>query len=343
MGKTERLFYLDFIRAISVIFIVVYHFNCSLGGHSIDGKEISLSLIPNGDLGHVGVSLFLIISGAALMYTYQADFSFINYIKKRFMTIYPMFWTAYTIAFLYFFYLYGSIDHVQKWTFILTIFGIDGYLQRAIPNFYILGEWFLGCIILLYLCFPILKKFIIRYPKLLIIFVGAIYFIVVENYTFKIPLQANLLTRLPEFLFGMYFILYFKKVNIYQFVGALSVSMFLLFKVLNINSMYKVTIVGISLFFVLTFIGQNINLQKIKRPFILISKYSYAIFLVHHVIIEQMLIRFNSRKITHTESYLLFLIICILITIISAYLYKISTELSRYLKEIQLVNHSISQ
>jgi len=341
LGKVERVFYLDFIRAISIIFIVIVHFDASLVGHSIDVRLLSLGYIPIGTLARIGVSLFFIISGAALMYTYQNDFSIKNYFKKRFIAIYPMFWTAYTIALLYLFYTFYGINHlVPKWTFLLTIFGMDGYLLYSIPNFYILGEWFLGCIILFYVCFPILRKLLIKYPKLLIICVSIVYIVVVEKYVFKMQIDRNLLTKLPEFLFGMCFILYIKRVNVYEFVGALCISTFMIFKALNIHPMYKITIIGISSFIVLTFIGQHIKLEKIKEPFTLISKYSYAIFLVHHVVIEQMLIRFNGKKITPTESYCLFIIVCIFIAIISVCVYKISNKVSRYIKEIHLTNHS---
>lgn len=344
MGKTERIFYLDFVRAISIIFIVIYHFNCSLVGHYIDVHEILFRIYPNGDLGQIGVSLFFIISGAALMYTYRNDFSIKKFFRKRFIALYPMFWTAYAIAFLYLFYVNCSINHsAPKWTLILTILGLDGYLLYAIPNFYILGEWFLGCIILFYFCFPILRKLLIKYPKSLITFISIVYIVVVEKYIFKVEFDRNVLTRLPEFLFGMYLIQYLKKINVYQFIGALFISGFMFFKVLNILQMYKITIIGISLFIVLAFIGQHVKLEKFKEPFVLISKYSYAIFLVHHVIIEQLLIRFNGEKITSIEAYCLFIITCVFIAIISVCLYKISNKIIRYVKETHITNHLIPQ
>ena len=333
MSKRERIFYLDFIRAISIIFIVIFHFNCSLYGHSITGYEILFKTYANGDLGQIGVSLFFIISGASLMYTYQNAFSIKQYFKKRFIALYPMFWTAYAIAFLYLFYINCSINNlIPKWRFILTILGMDGYTLYAIPNFYILGEWFLGCIIILYFCFPILRKFTIEHPKLLISIISIIYIVVVEKYTFNMEIDRNVLTRVPEFLFGMYFIQYFKKINMYQFIGALCISTFMFIKVVNIPQMYIITIIGISLFIVLAFIGQNVESGQLKRMVVSISKYSYAIFLVHHIIIEQMLARFNGKEITFIESYCLFIITCIVIAIISIGIYKLYKGIIGHLK-----------
>jgi len=316
-----------------MIFIVVFHFDCSLVSHSIDGHAISLGLVPIGALGQTGVSLFFIISGAALMHTYQNKFTINNYVQKRFISIYPMFWTAYCTAFLYLFYINRSINHsAHKWTFILTVMGLDGYLLYRIPDFYILGEWFLGCIVLLYLCFPLLRIFTIQSPKVLIIMICIVCIIVIEKNPFSIAIDRNVLTVLPIFLFGMYFIRYIKITNIYLCAAALCMYVLILFCKVNVHPMYKVTIFSISVFIVLAFIGQHIDrVRMILKPTEVISKYSYAIFLTHHVIIEQMLTRFNYTKITSTESYCLFVIVCIVISITSVCLYKISSNLSRYL------------
>lgn len=66
--KRPRLFYLDLVRALAAIIIVITHFNNPyMIGHSVFAYE------PFGIyIGGLGVSLFLIISGAALMYTYWA-------------------------------------------------------------------------------------------------------------------------------------------------------------------------------------------------------------------------------------------------------------------------------
>ncbi|MEK5399577.1 acyltransferase family protein [Paenibacillus sp. FSL K6-2859] len=342
--KKERLFYLDFIRALSVLSIVIFHFNASLGSRSIGVIRIFFDTYANGNLGRIGVSLFFIISGAALMYTYKNDFIIKRYFKKRFSSIYPIFWTAYAIVLLYYFYKYYALNpfspQVPKWTFALSIIGMDGYLVALIPNYYMIGEWFLGCIILLYICFPFLRIFLVKYPKTLILCTLIVYFTVVQNYVFKIQIDYNILTRLPEFIFGMCFVLFVRKVNIYHFIISSLILIFLFIIKIDIPYMYIITITGISSFFVLAYIGQFISMEKIKKPFIIISKYSFAIFLVHHVIIEQVLERFTGRIITPIETYSLFLINCIILAIISFYLYKFSNHLSTFLKRYFSIAHS---
>lgn len=332
--RKERILYLDFIRAISIVAIVVFHFNTSMFSHGINSAFILFQNYKNGNLGNIGVSLFFIISGAALMYSYRDNFSIKTFLAKRFMSIYPMFWMAYAIAFLYLFYFNKTIEHgVPNINFILTLIGMDGYLLYRIPSYYLLGEWFLGCIILLYLCFPLLRKLMINKPIVLLISICVFYIAIVQTYPFKMDIDRNFITRIPDLLVGMYFIQYIKKVRFYQFIAALSISSLLLFVEININQMYKITIIGISLFFVLVYIIQHIKLGIINNLFFVVSKYSYSIFLTHHVIMSQLLLRFKGVTLTSIESYCLFLITCIVIFVVSVYLYKITDKLIVNLKD----------
>lgn len=330
--KKERLFYLDFIRALSMIMIVVFHFNVSLGGHHVGIIKIFPDTYTNTNLGRIGVSLFFIISGVALMFSYQNVLSIKTYFKKRFIAIYPMFWIAYAAVFLYYFYKYYTINPFSppaaKWTFVLSIIGMDGYYVSQIPNYYLVGEWFLGCIIFIYLLFPVLRILMIKYPVILGIATIIYYFCVVNLYPFSTPIDMNFLARLPEFLFGMYFVQYIKKVNIYTFAAAMIINIFFFVKPIPILYMYNITITGISLFFALTFIGQYMKNQKVNAIFSTISKYSFVVFLIHHVTMEQIVDRFTNKVTTPVETYCLFLITCIFIAIISRLLFRVNGKLS---------------
>lgn len=334
--KRERLFYLDFIRALSVIFIIIFHFNCHLRFERVITKGI-FPIISEHYFSTVGVSLFIIISGAALMYTYQDKLIMKDFVVKRFFSIYPIFWTAYVLAFLYKFYINRVITGVPKWRFIFTVFGVDGYLSiHNIPNFYIVGEWFLGFIILFYLIFPFLRKYTIKKPKILAIATCITYVIVLGLFAngFKIDLYTNILGRLPEFLFGMYFVYYIKNVNVYLFIGALCIIMLNISDTLIINTMLKITVMGMSAFIVLAYIGQHMRIQKIKGIFCFVSKYSFAGILGNQLLMWAVMKHFTGYKVTRLGSYCLFIIVCIVITIVAVNLNKISNKFSRYLKEI---------
>lgn len=329
--RKDRLFYLDFIRAISAVLIVIFHFNTTMASREISVDFYFLQNYANGNSGYAGVSLFFVISGAALMYTYKDSFNFADFFKKRFLSLYPMFWIAYFFAFIFLFYVNGTIKHsVPNLNFLLTVIGMDGYLHYALPTYYILGEWFLGCIILLYLCFPILRILVIRFPKTLFISVFVLYILSVKFYNFEMHMDRNFFMRIPDLLIGMYFVQYIKKVKHYQFLIALVVSLIMLFIRIEIALMFKITIIGASLFLVFAYVASFIKSDKVIRPFSILSKYSYAIFLVHHVIFAQLMNKFKGMALTNVEVLCLFIISVLILAFLSMYLYKISGIVTRY-------------
>ena len=291
--KKERLFYLDFIRAIAVIIILLTHYNARFTEWymlpAMPEKAI-LGLYPfNLYIGDLGVSLFFIISGAALMYVYQKKCSIKEFYTKRFLSIYPMFWIAYFVAFLY---LFCQLKHivnpdVPKINILLTIFGMDGYLSGVFPNFYILGEWFLGCIILLYLIFPLLRKLLTTYPKTFCIGIVLLYIpFTFYNIVPMFPSSKILFVRFPEFVFGMLFVLYIKRSRIWMAAaGILILILNTIFKP-ELPVSFQTTYIGISVFLILvliSYLADTAILQSICKS---ISKYSYAIFLTHHIILS---------------------------------------------------------
>ncbi|QLY78028.1 acyltransferase family protein [Clostridium intestinale] len=329
--KKERLFYLDFIRALSMIIIVIFHFNCTINQERLLGNRILPVLYANGDFGQIGVSLFFIISGASLMYAYENKFSLIEYFKKRFIKLYPMFYIAYFGAFLYLFYISKSLPYVipmiPKWTFIYTILGIDGYMINTLPDYYLLGEWFLGCILFIYLLFPILRRIIIKYPKLLFMFGLVFYIMVVERYNSVIRIDWNFTTRIFDVLIGMYFIKYIKKISVYQFIFGLLISGIMLYRPLNITGMYKITIIGIALFVTLVYIAQWISNERTKNIFEKMSKYSYPVFLVHHIALGQVVLHFRGATLRYIEVFFVLIICCIVIGLTAFCLNNINDKL----------------
>ena len=68
--KKQRLFYLDLIRAVALVCILVIHFNAAVTGYFTLPSKLFGSVLPFGIyLGDFGSSLFFMVSGAALRYT----------------------------------------------------------------------------------------------------------------------------------------------------------------------------------------------------------------------------------------------------------------------------------
>ena len=154
--KKERIFYLDFIRALATLLIILTHYN-ALFIYNVNRPFAAVISLKVGNIyiGALGVSLFLIISGAAMMYVYgnQDKINWKKFYSKRFITIFPMFWLAYlVVGFFTFFEQKGINAAIPRKNFIFTVLGFDTYLANfGVKTFSLVGEWFLGLIILIYL------------------------------------------------------------------------------------------------------------------------------------------------------------------------------------------------
>lgn len=158
--KPSRLFYLDVIRALSAVLIVVYHF---AGSIYLSGRWGSVDVLHgtiNGSWGMTPVYCFFMVSGAALMHRYPAGekLEIKAFYRKRFESIYPLFWIAYCLAFLSVFWRLGHLYDLPSWCLLWSFIGMDGWMVNWVPTFYMVGEWFLGSIIILYLIFPLVHR-----------------------------------------------------------------------------------------------------------------------------------------------------------------------------------------
>lgn len=154
----ERINQYDSIRLWCTLLIIIGHLDVYISSNMI-GNGVPLFHLwgyANGTILNIAVSIFFILSGASLMHVYGGrNFSWKEYARKRIQAIYPMFY----IAWIFFYFLYffrGNTVRAELWKIIFTVLGIDGYLTAIMSNFYLIGEWFLAIIIILYIIFPIL-------------------------------------------------------------------------------------------------------------------------------------------------------------------------------------------
>jgi peptidoglycan/LPS O-acetylase OafA/YrhL len=178
--QNYRNFSLDFVRGLSVLLIIFFHYNCATV--RIISNELTLFSYYRY-AGIIGVSMFFILSGAALTLSTQNNYSIVSFYKKRFMAIFPLFWATYIFIVFAISIINQSSPFVDKYppTFILTIFGIDGLLLYKIPNYYLIGEWFLGCIIVLYILFPAIR-FLFNKNKYLLLISSLAFCIILEKF-----------------------------------------------------------------------------------------------------------------------------------------------------------------
>lgn len=329
---TKRLFYLDFIRALSVIVIVLTHFNnpfLTKGGYLGWNNPFGIYI------GELGVSLFLIISATALTVTYQRPYSLRHFYHRRFLGIYPMFWLAWIIGTLTLFTLHlgTPVNGGPAKSFIFTLLAVDGWVANlGIPTTYLLGEWFLGFIIMFYIVFPLLLWAVQEHPIItaaLGLGIWGLSLGVVLTYPPHFSASILLPIRLPELLFGIYFATYIKKAPLWSVVpAAIVLVLSTLFPAFPEN--VATTGVGISAFVILAVAAKFLEFGVIKVPINLLSKYSYAVFLVHHVVIMEFYRFLAIPTFPPLYKWLAFFSICLLTYGLGAGLFHLHKKVMKY-------------
>ena len=192
---------------------------------------------------------------------------------------------------------------------------------------YLLGEWFLGFILLYYVVFPLLLWAIDRFPVITGVVLLAAYaatVVIMPRYFPDYPSAMILTTRLPELAFGSYFVLYVRRVHWAAVVPAAGVlAVFAIFPE-AIPEDVGTTIVGISAFLILVVVGRYVAIQPVRVVVGLIAKYSYPIFLVHHVVIWQVIQKINVIGFFPIQRYMLLAAECVIILALSVALVRVT-------------------
>lgn len=142
------------------------HFNAAVTGYFTLPSKLFGSVLPfNIYLGDFGSSLFFMVSGAARSIPAPGQgrepLNLARFYQKRAKAVYPMFWLAWCIFFpIRFVTKPGYYAAAKTPSLLLTVLGLDNFAQAAgwvTMDFACVGEWFLGSILFLYLLFPLLR------------------------------------------------------------------------------------------------------------------------------------------------------------------------------------------
>lgn len=168
----------------------------------------------------------------------------------------------------------------------LTVVGMDGYFNYKTQTYYILGEWFLGAIILLYLLFPLLNELVDKNAPLVTVILIVAYVLMRKASFFEIDEFRNLISCLVSFAFGMVMMKY-DLFNDGRTKWFCLIATGILLVVPLPGSWYVYShITGLTLYVVLNWMGEYVMRNgKLSKTVSHISNISYPIFLVHHVII----------------------------------------------------------
>ena len=238
MKKTQRLIELDFMRAVSALWVILIHlwlfnllpsalkftppkngvFGINMGRPLELGFEqfFPLPLTNFGNfifdllnifcgLGYQAVHVFFVLSGFGLAYSkfFKPNESWLIFLKNRFLRIYPTYFVVLSLLILI-----NIIKPIRAWYYI-SWKGIF-FLIESVPY-----TWFMFPLVQLYIAFPILFYLLKRYSVLhflitmfLVKFLGSL--LVVTHWYhvswIRLPFEPGLLggiSRVFEFSLGM--------------------------------------------------------------------------------------------------------------------------------------------
>ncbi|MDJ1468826.1 acyltransferase family protein [Xanthocytophaga flava] len=209
--KTSKIDPLQALRAFAAIAVMFYH-----GTEMINAQLGYLFLNNAFKAGFSGVDVFFVLSGFIILYTSRnKGFGVGEFLKKRFIRIYPIYWVV-TILLLLAYFAAPSADQVHKEDPLVIIGSFLLFPQEK----YVLGvAWTLSYEIIFYLVFALTY---LKSPKLLlytflgwisIILISTLFHIqtgifaidaflnpVIINFAFGC-LVAHLYTKYPDFQF----------------------------------------------------------------------------------------------------------------------------------------------
>jgi len=308
-----RIVYLDFARTVAIFAVLAIHFLATYSGYVLplfNGKS---------NLTAISSPIFFAVSGSALALTNPRSkpLNVGKFYRRRLLRIFPIFYLTYTICFVISFFLeHGFRSDVPIWHILFTICGVDGLvLNFGVSSFYLVGEWFLGCIVMVYILFPIFH-FLWRLPKWVLPSLLAVAFVIacVTNVSF----QVNNFFVMPLICFGFGIVVFSRKP---MWWGALAAVLVLaVITLAGIPWPFELAnvVFGCSVTYILYFLGRAFDyLPPISRWLAWFSELSFAIILTHHIIITWMISSWNPLG-TGGRNVLLYVISWLLILTVAS-------------------------
>ena len=310
----KRIYEIDLIRTICCIGIIVYHFAC----HTASNLCVLKNTV-NSNIGEIIVTVFFIVSGFVLYHSNKEITSLKKFYWKRFKSIFPSFYLCWFI-----FYVINVIKVRTPFyagnplKLLLTLIGQDGYTQLRIVNYYTVGEWFLGALIIVYALYPLLLKLHKKNSNLTLLMLIALTSIV---HLCDIPVISPGFPGICECCLKFYIgILMYEQINnINKTVMLSSIVYVIVYSIININFINTVLdiIYSICIFIILYKLSSNIIGENKLISFI--AGISYQIFLLQHMVINYSLGFHNPIAMFPS---ILMMLLCICLTAVFAYFIK---------------------
>lgn len=332
----NRIISFDLLKIVSIFAVFMHHIlmDVYIVHPMYNLKWLSDIMIrPNTNFAMLACAVFIMVSGATLTIN-KRDESVVSFYRRRIIKLLIPFYFAYICALVIRIINARSIhifNDIPVFRFIFTILGIDEYLSaNGIRTFTLgVGEWFLGCIILCYIFYPLLYYFH-KKNKWITFIVMTIYFVLINliysKLPFIIPSYMNFICQIYNFYLGIFVIDSKILDRLNKKILILTIPIILLFFISKISfpipDNFKASIVVISLLLSFYVFESNMCKSKLLLNF---SKFfnsiSLEFFLSHHFIIYQVNYLLVYRKLRGYEM-LLVIIFDFWMTIILSFIIK---------------------
>lgn len=334
----KRIDYLDSVRGIAAMMVVIYHFiGWRWGDYT---KYHAASIVFNGS---DAVSFFFVLSGLVLSYKYfhsDAEVNLPRYTYKRILRLYPAF--IVTILINYFYWnrgmiMDGQILAIMKDMFLENRKGLwqELVMVRNAHKYYIPG-WTMGVEMALSLLMP------------LFIFIGRNKIKMIWWFLFISLVMGSYISMFVfHFLLGTLIAYYFPKIRDFDFKASkwyafripISVLVIILYSVRHLDRMFPFPtgyhhvanmlkidffhFTGFASAIILLFIINSPRLQKILeiKPLMFLGKISYSVYLMHWFFVVYIMDHWDkliSMFPTFEIGFLCLLAITVLCTLVSA-------------------------
>lgn len=282
-----------------------------------ESNSLLRNVIGGVYLGDIGTGLFFILSGVLLEYLYSdivLDWHSLRlFYVKRIKSIYPLYWSAYFCVTLVLLPFRDFNVHSLQY-FPLSVLGLDGFLATVgfsqAGMYYKVGEWFLGCIVCVYVVYPFFAAFFHKYPWLCTILTLTVYGCFIHRLS-----PAWFFFQFPYFLLGMSWSRWWGSAKNKQLWITTAAAVILRIALNDsLASWTKAIVLNWTLFLTIILICELFPIQneKVLRKLKYLSFLTYPIFLVHHQIISNICRHLNLAVWSYWKTLILFLIYSIL-------------------------------
>lgn len=293
--KTSRIQYLDSIRGIAAMIVVVFHFMAWRWGDTLQFNIAAF--VFNGT---EAVSFFFVLSGFVLSYSYvnsSRKIEFGRYLYKRILRLYPAYVLNILLLFIYdlrdysfesIFIRYERVLPIKEWLMFQDTH--DLYVPGWTLQIEIIYSVIIIGLILLYrkhpywLLLPLIGSYVIGSPDIRLYMNHFIMGICLSIIYPKLKDVSFAATRFYPWRWAIYALIFvlFSFVNIARFFKPID-DMFHLFWTYNIRWAHFSGFAAF-LFLIIVMMSKNIQALLENKVLLYLGKISYSIYLIHWII-----------------------------------------------------------